>query len=319
MGNERDPVRPGARSTVRRPAAPSPRPPSPPAARPWWQSIAQMGRSTAPRTVTNHGSDPLYGSADTLERQSNIAYANAQAAMPAQYVDPFNGLSPMDAYLMGNDITSSNGGGGGSAGGSGGSAAADAAELERLKLAYAQMGSALDYQNAATDTSFADRGKSLTDLQSQGDARLQALMAQLASSRDGARTSAAGSFANTGNALAQLAAQYGEQAANRDAGANRSLQAFGAQPVVGGSGNAAQDYLMGAQVQNTQLGGAADAAYVNRSNVYNGLNSDTSMQYNNMYTQLQAQLAAARQQEAIAAAQRKAQLAIEAAKNGVQL
>lgn len=306
---------------------PTPRPPKPKPKAKVVTSGAGAGRASTGKTASKTPSQGGYHTA--AEQEKYYSTLNKNVSVPQReyqdwldqnqpaYVDPYNGLSPLDAMLMG---MNQNGGGSGSGGGgSGGSGGSSAADLAAQKAAYQQMLAAYDYQNAANDESFDARSKSLTDLQGQGDARLAALVSQLAASRDSARTGVQSSYANTDAQLQVLQAQQAQNVAGREAGANRTLQAFGADPTVSGGGNAALDQLMAARMQNTQLGGAADASFANRSNVYNGLTGDASMQYQNMYTQLQAQLQAQRQQAAIAAAQQRAALGIEAAKNGVQL
>lgn len=307
--------------SVRRPDPPKPKP------KPKTGSPGAGTPKTPPRTPTPSGNGAgypqqpkttpsagrgigEYGSADTLERQQQWAYD----ALPPTYDDPYNGLTPAEIFLLGlNDNSNKPGGGSGR-----GSSAAPAVSQETIN-AYNQMLQALQAQSGAEMGAYDQRASSLDTLRGEGDARLRAIMAQLDASRTSAQGASNQAFSQADQRIAQMADQYAQGAAGRDAGMNRSLNAFGVESLGGQSGGSLQDMMGAVRATNSALQGVSDQSYVNRANVHAGLNADASHQYNQAFTQLQAQLQAQRQQAAIADAQRRAQLAIQAAQAGVAL
>jgi len=255
----------------------------------------------------------IYGSADQLERQSQQWMDEA----PAGYDNPVP-QTPLELLLEAMGLNGDQQNGGSGRGGSGGSGSAGGVSPETIN-AYKQMLDAINSQGAAEMAGFDQRGTSLTALQGDAETRRQAIMAQLEAQRAQSQAAAHQAFANTGSQLSNLAAQYAQGASARDAGMNRSLNAFGVEGLNGGSGGDLANMMGALQGTNAQLQGVSDQGFINSGQTQAALGSDVQQQYQQMFTQLQAQLQAQRQQAQIADAQRKAQLALEAASNGVTL
>lgn len=260
---------------------------------------------------------PAYsgGEGDSYRPRNSPELASARQtafdSLPANYDDIGGGLTPYEIWRLQQEQDR---GGSGSGSGSGALAGATPETI----AAYQQMLTALDAQGANENASFDQYGMSLTEQNAAGDTRLQGLLQRLAESRMASQGASRSSFGNTDADLQGLAAQYGQQSQLRNDGVNRSLAAFGVGPEQG-EGQAIQDMLMASREQNARLGGASDIAYVNRGNVANALGADAVGRNSQQFSQLQQQLAAQRQAAVIAQAQRRAQLAMQAAASGVTL
>ena len=237
--------------------------------------------------------------------------------LPDEYDDTANGMTPAELanliWKMNNRNSDR-----GSGSGSGAAAEGDVVSPETI-AAYQQMLNAIINQGTSETAALDARGTALTGMRDQGDARLRAIMAELAASRGSAQTAAQSGFANTDGQLQQMSQQYVQGAAQRDAGMNRSLGAFGVEGLSGGSGGDLEGLFGAMRGTNTMLGNVSDQGYNNRANVHAGLNADTQLRDQQQFAMFQAQLAAQRQAAANADAQRRAQLAIQAAQAGVAL
>ncbi len=247
-------------------------------------------------------------------RAAGVLKAAGALADPVP-VDDFGGADVYDTLYApqgngGGGGRNRSGGGGGGGGGGGATAAA--------KKAYADMLAALDKAAKSDLASYDTRGKSLTDLQSQGVKRLDGIMSDLASSAGGARSGAVDAYAAADQRMGALAAELAANEAARSQGAANTLGAFG---VSGGGVRqyGAQDTL---GAQRGFLGGsraATEAMYADRQAVHGGLQSDIAARDKAQYEQLQAQLAAQRQAAEKEAARQRAELALQAAQAGVKL
>ena len=236
--------------------------------------------------------------------------------LPDEYDDTANGMTPAElANLIWKMNNRDDGGGGG---GGGGAAEVDVVSPETI-AAYQQMLNAIINQGTSENAALDAQGTALTGMREQGDARLRAIMAELAASRASAQTAAQSGFANTDGQLQQMSQQYAQGASQRDAGMNRSLGAFGVEALNGGSGGELESLFGAMRGTNTMLGNVSDQGYNNRANVHAGLGADTQLRDQQQFAMFQAQLAAQRQAAANADAQRRAQLAIQAAQAGVTL
>lgn len=264
------------------------------------------------------------------------ANAAANAAIGTGYQDPFNGVDPLSALLAGINGSGAAGGGGGSGGGSSADAAAKAHALEMnlwrqidalnqqeqqglgaINDSYGKQGAAIDQLGAANTAGFDQYGNQLGAAQAGSQERLRQLLGELQGSAAATRGTSAGIFQGGDQALQGIGQQYAAMAKERAAGANSTLNAFGAGNIQ--ASNGAQDYVTAARTNNAQQATAADQLYGTRSNAYNGLNSDASTQNDAKFNSLMANLAAQRQSSSAQTAQQKAQLAIQQQQAAQQL
>lgn len=254
---------------------------------------------------------------------NGVGRANAaSAALGPDYVDPFGGANALDALTYGQGGGGSGGGsggrrgGGGGGGGGGGSAGADAAALDAygaeglaaMRAAYEQQLAALLAQEQAAGAGYDQRTSALGSMRDQGDARLAAIQGELTRGANDTRGYIAGAYDQGDARLAALQAEYMQMNDAQDQGANRTLQAFGANPV-GPSGANVGNLVGAARTQNNQLRTINDASLANRSNVYNALGSDVRTQSGQSFDVLMAKLLADRQASGATLAEKRAQAA----------
>lgn len=240
------------------------------------------------------------------------ATALANAQLGDAPVDPFNGANLWDVL----NAPGSDGNGGGDGGGGGGGSAADAAAS---KVAYQGMLDVLNKKLAADLGTFDTRQGSLNKMNTDALARLAGIEGGLNSASQGAaadiRTATSRADAN----MAALANQIAQSQAAREAGAGRTLGAFGVAPSALDRTPGAAELLAAARMTGQQIGGAWDTSMAANRQAYGALTGDAKLSYGNQFDALVAQLAAQRQQAQLQNQQDLAQLKLQAAQSGVKL
>lgn len=204
-------------------------------------------------------------------------------------------------------------------GGSSSSGGTSAADLERMRQGYQQMLAALDKQSTTTNGIFDQRNTQLGSLRSAGDARLQEILGTLRSNAASTRQNVAGAYGAADQALQGQASQFQAMDAARQAGAGRTLEAFGADPNMTQRGMSPLDVIAAQRATLGSQAGTSDAMYANRDNVYGGLSSDVSTRNSQSFDALMARLASERaawqaQQDA-----ERAKVLVAAGQQGVAL
>jgi hypothetical protein len=307
-----------------RPMDPKPKPPAAPRSAVSQYAYDQRPKPYAPQAPagyphpSGHGGNPVAPD-----------YAKMADQMRRYGVDPWNSQSAMDMILNGFNAMNTNSGGGNGRGGGGGSAHPanpdplgwnSIAQTQNVNDGYAAMLAALDQKAAADASGFDARNGMLTGARDDAATRVANLINQTQTQANAARGSVAGSYAQGDQRLAGLQNEYQNMIAARQAPAQATMSAFGANPGgVVSSPNDLQDSMMAARMALGQHGQADDALYANRANVYNGLNQDVTTANNQAFTGLLAKLAAEKQASSAGNAAARAQLAMQQQQQVLQL
>lgn len=243
-----------------------------------------------------HGGAP---GAQVAQNQAKWFLAEQLGQGPGE--DPFGGATLAELMLGGrNPADSGPSSGRNRSGGSGGGGGVGRANALKAIL---------DQINAASK-GYGDREKSLKTLRDDQSKKIAGIIKELGGVRNTTRSATQASYKGTDEQMQRLAAEAAGLIGQRDAGANQALEAYGIAPSVGGNADPLNRMMLAARMQNTQLGGAADAMYANRDNVWNGMNADTTLAAQRQYEMMMAQLQAQKQQELAALNAQKAQIAM---------
>lgn len=280
-------------------------------------SLSGAGRGRASgKKIPMYGWGFGHGGAPGAAKAQWDAHVNLNNQLGDPSVDPFGGSqNNILDLLAGIDDGSSNRNGGG---GGAGAAAAAAAKVNAQK-AYAMMNDALAAKLAAGNQGFDARVKNVNELGVSNQKHVNDILAGLGAAGAATRADVQGVYQGGDARLSQLASEIQQAEAMRAQGANQTLGMFGA-------GNDAFTRQYGAQdlvnAQRVALGGmqtADDRMFAQRGDVYAGLGADARLNQANSQNTLLQQIAAARQAAAAQAAAEKAQIAIQAAQDGVKL